>query len=114
MEPTIFDKILSGDIPADKVYEDENVLAFRDINPQAPVHVLVIPKKRAERFSELPGRSSEEVGILFQSAAKVATELGLDESGYRIVVNNGKHGQQSVEYLHVHILGGRQLQWPPG
>ncbi|MFP4643519.1 MAG: histidine triad nucleotide-binding protein [Spirochaetales bacterium] len=114
MEPTIFDKILSGEIPADKVYEDDSVLAFRDINPQAPVHVLVIPKQRAERFSELPGRSAEEAGILFQGAARVATELGLDESGYRVVVNNGEHGQQTVEYLHVHILGGRQLTWPPG
>lgn len=113
-EATIFDKVLAGTIPADKVYEDDDVLAFRDISPQAPVHVLVIPKVRAERFPQLAERPAEEVGRLFKAAARVATDLGLDESGYRVVVNNGEQGQQTVEYLHVHILGGRQMNWPPG
>ncbi len=113
-EETIFDKILAGEIPADKVYEDEHVLAFRDINPQAPTHVLVIPKRKVSHFTEFPERPAEEAGILFQRAAHVAKELGLEKNGYRIVVNHGPHGQQSVGYLHVHILGGRQLSWPPG
>ncbi len=114
MEETIFDKILSGDIPSDKVYEDEDVLAFRDVSPQAPVHVLVIPKRKASSFPELIERSPEEVGLFFQKTAIVAGKLGLEENGYRIVVNNGKHGQQTVAYLHAHILGGRQMNWPPG
>ena len=114
MEDTIFDKILSGDIPSDKVYEDEDVLAFRDVNPQAPVHVLVIPKKRAASFPELKERGPEEAGLFFQKTALVAEKLGLEEEGYRIVVNNGRNGQQTVDYLHAHILGGRQMSWPPG
>ena len=113
MEETIFDKILSGDIPSSKVFEDEDVLAFRDVNPQAPVHVLVIPKKKAVTFTELKERDPVEVGLFFQKTALVADKLGLDE-GYRIVLNNGKHGQQTVAYLHAHILGGRQMNWPPG
>ncbi|MEZ0370891.1 MAG: histidine triad nucleotide-binding protein [Candidatus Sericytochromatia bacterium] len=113
-ETTIFDKILAGQIPADKVYEDEDILAFRDVNPQAPVHVLVIPKARVSRFALLPGQDPATVGKLFQGAARVARELGLDADGYRVVVNNGEHGQQTVEYIHLHILGGRQMNWPPG
>jgi len=111
---TLFDKILAGDIPCDKVYEDEHVLAFRDINPQAPVHVLVIPKHKVARFDELADQAAEQVGQLFCAAAKVARELGLQQDGYRVVVNNGEHGQQTVEYIHLHLLGGRQLTWPPG
>ena len=113
-ETTIFDRMLTGEIPADKVYEDEHIFAFRDINPQAPVHVLVIPKHKVSRFDLLPEQEVEMVGRLFQGAAKVARELGLAENGYRIVINNGEHGQQTVEYIHLHILGGRQLKWPPG
>lgn len=111
---TIFDKILAGEIPADKVYEDEDVLAFRDVNPQAPVHVLVIPKWRAEHFYDLQAQEANAVGRLFQAASKVATSLELDEAGYRVVINHGPHGQQSVQYMHIHILGGRQFNWPPG
>ncbi len=114
MEETIFDKILAGTIPSAKVYEDEDVLAFRDVNPQAPTHVLVIPKKRAVNFTELKDRDEEEVGRFFQKAARVADKLGLDEEGYRVVINSGRHGQQTVAYLHAHILGGRQMNWPPG
>ncbi|MDC7221426.1 MAG: histidine triad nucleotide-binding protein [Spirochaetales bacterium] len=114
MEETIFDKILAGDIPADKVFEDDHVLAFRDVNPRAPVHVLVIPKKKVVTFTELKDRETEEVGLFFQRVAEVAEQLGLDEEGYRIVMNKGKHGQQTVHYIHAHILGGRQMSWPPG
>ena len=111
---TLFDRILAREVPAQVVYEDEQVLAFRDINPQAPVHVLVIPKQKVARFAELPSRSADEVGAFFIGVARVAAELGLDGPGYRIVVNNGRDGQQTVEYLHAHILGGRGLTWPPG
>ena len=111
---TIFDKILQREIPAQTVYEDPCVLAFRDISPQAPVHVLVIPKKKWEHFSDLGNADPLEVGEFFTRVAKVATALNLDKSGYRVVINHGRDGQQSVEYLHAHILGGRGLTWPPG
>lgn len=113
-EMTIFDKILSGDIPCQKVFEDEHVLAFRDINGQAPVHVLVIPKKRVARFESYKDADASEVGAFFVRVSRIAADLGLEKRGYRIVINNGPDGQQSVEYLHAHILGGRQLAWPPG
>lgn len=111
---TIFDKILRKEIPAKVVHEDEDVFAFHDVNPQAPQHVLVIPKKKSVRFSELPNLPAEDVGKLFQGAARVAEKLGLDENGYRIVVNCGRDGQQTVDYIHVHVLGGRPMHWPPG
>ncbi|MCK5248519.1 MAG: histidine triad nucleotide-binding protein [Spirochaetaceae bacterium] len=114
MSNTIFDKILAGDIPVDSVFEDEDVLAFNDVNPKAPVHVLVIPKKRASRFSELSGRPIEEIGRFFAAVSRIAALLDLDENGYRVVINNGPDGGQEVEYLHAHILGGRRLTWPPG
>ncbi len=113
-DETLFDKILQKKIPSEAVYEDDDVYAFKDINPQAPVHVLVIPKKKVERFAQLKEIAKDDVGIFFQKVSLVAAELGLEKNGYRIVINNGKHGQQSVEYLHAHILGGRQLQWNPG
>lgn len=113
-EKTIFEKILDGEIPADRVYEDEEVLAFNDIEPQAPVHVLVIPKTKIVRFAELKNRLPEDIGVFFKKVSQVASELGLDADGYRVIINNGKYGQQTVEYLHAHILGGRQMQWPPG
>ncbi len=111
---TIFDKILAGEIPAKVVYEDEHVLAFHDVNPQAPVHILVIPKHKVERFQHLPEEETMMVGRLFQTAATVARQEGLEEEGYRVVINNGKQGQQTVEYIHLHLLGKRQMQWPPG
>lgn len=114
MEETIFDKIIAGDLPADKVYEDENVLAFNDINPQAPVHVLVLPKKKVQDFIQIQHNSIEETGTFFNAVSRVASELGLDQSGYRIVLNCGENGQQTVEYLHAHILGERKMSWPPG
>ena len=112
MEDTIFDKILREEIPSDVVYEDENILAFRDINPQAPVHVLVIPKKKVESFNDLKDLSPEETGLFLKGVSHVAVELGLAEDGYRIVMNCGSNGQQTVEYLHAHIFGERQMKWP--
>jgi len=114
MHETVFDRILNGALPVDSVYEDEDVLAFRDINPQAPVHVLVIPKAKFARFTEIADRPIEETGRLFSAISKVATSLNLDSSGYRVVINNGRDSGQEVEYFHAHILAGRRLAWPPG
>ncbi len=114
-EKTIFEKILDKEIPSESVFEDEKVYAFRDINPQAPVHVLVIPKSKLTGFADLADRRiSGVVGRFMQEVARIAEKLGLEEDGYRIVFNQGKHGQQTVAYLHAHILGGRQMSWPPG
>ncbi|MCL1817537.1 MAG: histidine triad nucleotide-binding protein [Spirochaetaceae bacterium] len=112
-DETIFDKILRKEIPADVVYEDEAVLAFRDINPQAPVHGVVIPKKKTSGFDRLSELPHEFIGRYMTGVAAAAKALGL-ESGYRVVFNIGKDGQQTVEYVHAHILGGRALTWPPG
>lgn len=114
VDNTIFDRILRKEIPSQAVYEDDDVYAFRDVNPQAPIHVLVIPKKRIERFAQLGSLAAADVGVFFIAVAKVASQLKLDGPGYRVVINNGRDGQQSVEYLHAHILGGRGLTWPPG
>ena len=111
---TVFERILRGEAKADVVYEDDHVLAFRDIHPQAPVHVLVIPKTPARCVSDLADRDPTEAGAFLRGVAIVADRLGLSEHGYRVVMNCGRHGQQSVDYLHAHILGGRQLKWPPG
>ena len=114
MSETIFEKILKREIPATVVYEDDDIFAFNDIAPQAPIHVLVIPKKKITSFNDLKDLSESSVGTLFKGVSKVAQKLGLYEDGYRVVLNSGKHGQQTVEYIHAHIIGGRQLQWPPG
>jgi len=111
---TIFAKILRGEIPCDKVYEDDRALAFKDINPQAPVHVLVIPKKYIPGISGAQESDETVLGHVMYVASKVAAQLGLAPNGYRLIINDGKYGQQSVMWLHVHILGGRQLYWPPG
>lgn len=113
-EDTIFDKILRKEIPADIVYEDEIVIAFNDIAPTAPVHVLVVPKEKVEGFNCLKDHDPIKTGKYMASVAKVAQELGLEKDGYRVVFNFGKHGQQTVNYIHAHILGERQLKWPAG
>ena len=113
-EDTLFDKILRREIPSEAVYEDDDVYAFRDINPQAPVHVLVIPKSRAESFIDLRDADPGEVGKFMMGVSRVAAELGLEKDGYRVVFNTGHNGLQTVQYLHAHILGGRRLKWPPG
>nr|CDJ93567.1 Histidine triad (HIT) protein domain containing protein [Haemonchus contortus] len=110
---TIFGKIIRKEIPAKIIYEDDDVLAFHDVSPQAPVHFLVIPKKRIAMLQEAEDSDQALLGKLMLTAAKVARDLGL-EKGYRVVVNNGPDGCQSVFHLHLHVLGGRQLGWPPG
>ena len=110
---TIFDKILDGSISADIVHEDELSLSFRDVAPQAPVHILTIPKKRIAMLSEARAEDSALLGHLLRVSQVVAEKEKLD-GGYRIVINNGKDGAQSVYHLHVHLLGGRQMKWPPG
>ena len=111
---TLFEKIIARQIPAQIVYEDEQVLAFRDINPQAPTHVLIVPKKPLPRIAEAKAEDQAMIGHLLLKAAEVAEKLGLKEGGYRLVINNGKNGGESVPHLHCHILGGRQMNWPPG
>ena len=113
-EKTIFKKIIDGEIPANIVYQDDLCLAFHDVSPQAPVHVLLIPKKEVVNVAGLQEEDQELAGHLLMTAAKVARELGIDQEGYRLVANCGSNGGQSVDHLHLHILGGRQLEWPPG
>jgi len=114
MTDTIFAKIIRREIPADIVYEDDLCLAFRDIMPQAPIHVLVIPKQSIPRLSESTPEDAPLLGHLLATVAIVARNLGLADNGYRIVMNNGDDGGQTVDHLHIHILGGRSMQWPPG
>lgn len=110
----LFERIIARNIPADIVYEDDQVLAFRDIQPQAPVHVLVIPKKVIPRIGAAGPEDQALLGHLLLTAAQVAQTLGLAETGYRLVMNHGSHGGESVPHLHCHILGGRPMAWPPG
>lgn len=112
MSETIFDKILNGEIPSTKVYEDELVYAFKDINPIAPVHVLVIPKDKLIKFSDFETLDVVKTGEFIKKVALVAKELGLNEKGYRVIFNSGDEGGQEVDYLHAHILGGKQLSFP--
>lgn len=114
MNDCLFCKIASGEIPSKKVYEDEMVLAFRDIDPQAPTHILVIPKKHIESVLDIKDEDNEILAGIFKVINIVAKEEGLDEGGFRVVSNIGKDGQQSVPHLHFHVIGGRSMQWPPG
>ena len=114
MDKSLFEKIVDREIPADIIYEDALSLAFKDINPQAPTHILIIPKTRYNRIAEVPESEEQLLGHLLIIAARVAQEVGIKESGYRIVINNGKDGGESVPHLHIHVLGGRPLSWPPG
>lgn len=108
----IFCKIAAGEIPSTKVYEDDTVLAFKDLDPQAPVHVLIIPKEHIASAAEITPENSGVVAHIFEVAAKLSRELGL-EKGFRIVNNCGEDGMQSVQHLHFHMLGGRRMGWPP-
>lgn len=112
-EPTIFDKIIAKEIPADILYEDDNVLAFKDINPQAPIHFLVIPKKQIVTANDITEENAETVGLLYVAAAKIATKLGFANDGYRCVMNCNQHGGQTVYHIHLHVLAGKPLGWPP-
>ncbi|WP_195985051.1 histidine triad nucleotide-binding protein [Clostridium sp. D33t1_170424_F3] len=109
----IFCKIAAGEIPSNKAYEDDRVLAFYDLDPQAPVHILMIPKEHIGSATEITAENSAIVAHIFEIAAKLAAELQLDQ-GWRVVTNVGKDGGQSVLHMHFHLLGGRSMAWPPG
>ena len=115
MGNTIFSKIISKEIPADIVFESEDILAFKDIKPQAPVHILIIPKIEIPKITDL--NSSEHsalLGKMFDTANMLAKQMGIDQSGFRLVFNCGANGGQEVYHLHMHLLGGKQMKWPPG
>jgi histidine triad (HIT) family protein len=114
MADNIFSKIANKEIPATLLYEDDRVVAFRDIAPKAPVHILVIPKKPIARVSEAAAEDEPLLGHLLTVAAELARREGIDATGYRLVVNKGPHAGESVPHLHVHLMGGRMLGWPPG
>ncbi|MCB9073427.1 MAG: histidine triad nucleotide-binding protein [Bdellovibrionaceae bacterium] len=112
---TIFSKIINKEIPATIVYEDDLCLAFKDVNPQAPTHVLLIPKKEIESMAKVQSPEDEKLlGHMMVKASRIADQLGLAKDGYRLVINTNDHGGQTVYHLHIHILGGRQMSWPPG
>jgi len=112
--PTIFGKLLRGEIPSDRVFEDERCIAFRDINPAAPTHILVIPRKYIRTIDEATEEDEALVGHLVLVATRVARALGVAEDGYRLVMNCGEGGGQTVFHIHLHLLAGRPLSWPPG
>lgn len=114
MADTIFGKIARGEVPADLVYEDEDALAFRDISPQAPVHLLVIPRRPIPTLNDAGPDDAELLGRLLLAAAKAAAATGIAERGYRVVLNTNEAAGQVVFHLHLHVLGGRSMQWPPG
>jgi histidine triad (HIT) family protein len=111
---TIFEKIIAREIPAKFIFEDEEIAAFQDVNPQAPVHFLVVPKKVIPRIAQAAPEDQALLGRLLLVARDLAKELGLNEAGFRIVINNGRNGGETVPHLHVHVLGGRPMRWPPG
>ena len=112
-EVTLFTRIIQREIPADIIYEDELAIAFRDIQPQAPVHVLVVPKQPLPKLADAVPEDHRLLGHLLMTVKRVAEQLGLS-NGYRVVINNGNDGGQTVDHLHLHILGGRSMTWPPG
>ena len=114
MTECLFCKIASGEIPADVVYQDDLILAFRDINPQAPTHIQIIPKEHIESIASMRDDHAELIGRLFCKARDIARKENIEESGYRMVINNGAGAGQSVFHIHLHLLGGRPLTWPPG
>ena len=114
MSDELFLKIINREIPAEIVYETDEVLAFRDVNPQAPVHILIIPKELIPTINDLEEGHAELAGKLILTAAEIAGELGLAEEGYRLVMNCNQAGGQAVYHIHLHLLAGRQMEWPPG
>ena len=114
MNECLFCKMVSGVIPCDKVYENEYVLAFRDIDPKAPTHILIIPKKHITTLNEINENDQDLLGELLLTAKKIAKDEGIDTSGYRTVINCNSDGGQTVFHIHMHLLGGRQMAWPPG
>ena len=112
---TIFSKIINKEIPADIVYESDSILAFKDINPQAPVHILIIPKIEIPKVTELKGKEHAALlGEMIDAANRLAMEMNIAEDGFRLVFNCGDNGGQEVYHLHMHLLGGRRMKWPPG
>lgn len=114
MAKTLFERIGDGEVPAQIVYQDDKVVAFRDIKPAAPTHVLIVPRKPIPRIAEARPEDHQVLGHLMLKAAQVAEQLGLKESGYRLVINSGPDASESVPHLHLHIIGGRKMSWPPG
>jgi histidine triad (HIT) family protein len=114
MSKTIFEKICDREIPAKIVYEDDLVVAFHDVGPQAPTHVLLVPRKPIARIAEATAADKELLGHMLLISAEVAAKLDISQSGFRLVINNGPNGGESVPHLHCHILGGRHMAWPPG
>jgi len=114
MSKTLFERVIEGELPGRIVYQDEEIVAFHDVKPQAPVHVLIVPRRPIPRIACAKSEDQPVLGRLLLRAAEVADLLGLAESGYRLVINNGRDGGESVPHLHCHILGGRPMQWPPG
>lgn len=114
MSDTIFTKIINKEIPADILYEDDDVLAFKDVSPQAPVHFLVIPKTPIKTINDIDESQATLIGKLVLTAQKVAKQQGIAENGYRLVMNCNEDGGQTVYHIHMHVLGGRSLTWPPG
>lgn len=114
MPDCIFCKIASGDIPSDKVYEDDSLVGFRDIQPQAPTHIVIIPKEHIETVNDITEDDSELLSGMLLACQRIAKDEGLSENGYRIVINCNRDGGQSVFHLHAHVLGGRKMSWPPG
>ncbi|MFA7325204.1 MAG: histidine triad nucleotide-binding protein [Candidatus Kapaibacterium sp.] len=114
MKDTIFDKIIRKEIPANIVFEDEEILAFRDINPQAPIHILIIPKKQIPTINDIELDDVELTGKLIYRAKLIAADLGIAEEGYRLIFNCNKNGGQEVYHIHLHLLAGRSMKWPPG
>jgi|TARA_X000001036_G_scaffold119809_1_gene113349 histidine triad (HIT) family protein len=111
---TIFSKIINKEIHADILFENDKILAFRDISPQAPVHFLVIPKKEIRTINDINEEDKSLIGELFIVAKEIAKKEGISEKGYRTIFNCNEHGGQTVYHIHLHVLGGRQLEWPPG
>ena len=110
----LFCKIIDGKIPSDIVYEDEHVLAFNDINPTAPIHILIIPKEHISTLNDIEESHTQTMGEMFLAAKKIASGKGISESGYRVVFNCNQDGQQTVFHIHLHLIAGRQMTWPPG
>jgi histidine triad (HIT) family protein len=114
VEDCIFCRIVAGDIPSETLYKDEHVTAFRDIEPMAPVHVLIIPNEHIASTNEVDERHEPMLGRLLLAASRVAAQEGISESGYRLTINTGRNANQLVPHLHLHVMGGRQFGWPPG
>ena len=114
MDNYLFCKIINGEITAKKVYENEHIIAFNDIDPKAPVHILVIPKKHIRSINELNSSDINLAGEIILAAKKIAKDQGVDSKGFRVVFNTNDDGGQTVYHIHMHIMGGRQMQWPPG